>query len=451
MSSVMSPPGTAQRQRQEHRREQKRELDRARHAAELLFGSPEERGFGITYWDSGITERPSNEVPFTLILSDPGSLRRAFLPPTQLRIGRAFVRGDFDVAGNLEAATSAGEALRHRLAEPARLLAATAALAKLPHGKAGRGNGRSLGGARLARRHSRTRDAAAIRSHYDVGNEFYQLWLDRRMVYSCGYFPTGTEDIHQAQEAKLDLICRKLRLKPGDRLLDIGCGWGGLIMFAAEHYGVDALGITLSPAQVELGTERIAEAGLGDRCRIEVRDYRALGSEEFDKIASVGMCEHVGHHRLGEYFECAWRALAPGGLFLNHCITQGRRTAGRLGRRLWREGSFTNRFVFPDGELPALAWLVEAADAAGFEPRDAESLREHYARTLRHWVARLTGAGQEAVSQVGLPTYRTWRLYMSGSAAGFESGRLNLIQLLLAKPDRDGRVVLPPSRSDLYR
>ncbi|HET8648886.1 MAG TPA: cyclopropane-fatty-acyl-phospholipid synthase family protein, partial [Gemmatimonadales bacterium] len=390
MSSVMSPPvGGQQGQRQETRGQRSRELERARHAAELLFGTPRERGFAVTYWNSGVTEKPSDEVPFTLILADAGALRRAFLPPTQLRIGRAFVRGDFDVAGDLEAATRSGEDLRQRLADPARLLAATAALAKLPHGKSREGSGRSLGSARLTRRHSRTRDAAAIRSHYDVGNEFYQLWLDRRMVYSCGYFPTGQEDIHQAQEAKLDLICRKLRLKRGERLLDIGCGWGGLIMFAAEHYGVDATGITLSPAQAELGTERFAQAGLADRCRIEVRDYRTLGDEQFDKVASVGMCEHVGHHRLGEYFHSAWRALKPGGLFLNHCITQGRQTAGRLGRRLWREGSFTNRFVFPDGELPALTWLVEAADAAGFEPRDAESLREHYARTLRWWVARL--------------------------------------------------------------
>jgi cyclopropane-fatty-acyl-phospholipid synthase len=275
------------------------------------------------------------------------------------------------------------------------------------------------------------------------------------MVYSCAYFKTGTETLDEAQEAKLEFICRKLRLRPGETLLDIGCGWGGLVMHAAEHYGVNALGITLSEPQAELARKRIAEAGLGDRCRVEVLDYRDVPpKEKFDKIVSVGMFEHVGRKNLPLYFEQTLRHLAPGGLFLNHGIVDlAARPAGaasRLAAKMWRSGSFIEKYVFPDGELVAPGDVIRFAEDAGFETRDVESLREHYALTLRHWVRRLESRHDEAVRMVGEATYRVWRLYMAGCAHGFARGSLGIVQTLFSKPREDGATVLPPTRADLY-
>lgn len=377
------------------------------------------------------------------------------VPPSQLRLGEAYVSGVFEVEGDLEAATRLGEQLRDRFSSARFAARAMRLLLRLPGpGRRSRIEGRGDG--RSGQRHSMARDAHAIQSHYDVGNEFYALWLDPAMVYSCAYFPTGSESLAEAQRAKLDHICRKLRLRQGDRLLDIGCGWGGLIMHAAREYGVHAFGITLSPAQAEWAREHIRAAGLEDRCAVEIRDYRALaGLEPFDRIVSVGMCEHVGHARLPGYFEAAWKALRPGGLFLNHCIVSGQDPTG--GRRrsvrkfFWREGRFTDRHVFPDGQLPVLGPMLEVAEAQGFETRDVESLREHYAQTLRHWVRRLEAAREEAIGLTSPATYRTWRIYMANSARQFAAGRMGLAQALLARPDARGAVGVPRTREDLYR
>jgi cyclopropane-fatty-acyl-phospholipid synthase len=306
----------------------------------------------------------------------------------------------------------------------------------------------------MGAQHSRGRDAAAIRAHYDAGNDFYGLWLGRRMIYSSAYFETGDEDLDRAQDAKLELICRKLRLQPGERLLDVGCGWGGLIMYAAEKHGVNALGITLSEAQATIARQRIVAAGLAGRCSVEVRDYRSLGpDQQFDKIVSVGMFEHVGRHQLPAYAHHIWRLTAPNGLFLNCGIVAAPEAPGlraALVRHLRREGAFIDRYVFPDGELVRLDEIVEDGEAAGFETRDVESHREHYARTLRHWVRGLESAEAEAVRLVGARVYRIWRLYMAASAHAFASGRLGTVQVLFAKPGDAGVVRLPPTRQDLY-
>jgi cyclopropane-fatty-acyl-phospholipid synthase len=315
---------------------------------------------------------------------------------------------------------------------------------------------RVRGLARHGRLHSEARDRAAVRFHYDVGNDFYALWLDRDLVYSCAYFETGSEGIDEAQAAKLDYLCRKLRLRAGERLLDIGCGWGALVRHAARHYGVDALGITLSEPQAALARERIRAEGLADRCRVEVRDYRELDEPAgFDKVVSVGMVEHVGAERLRDYFAAAHRVLRPGGLFLNHGIVSvvDARPATRLtalARRLWRRDEFIRKYVFPDGRLVPAAAVIAAAEAAGFETRDVESLREHYALTLRHWVRRLEGARAAAARLVGEEAFRVWRLYMAASAHSFASGRIAVLQTLLAKPDAEGRAGLPLTRRDLY-
>jgi cyclopropane-fatty-acyl-phospholipid synthase len=380
--------------------------------------------------------------------------------PSELSLAESYIFGWVEVEGDLEAAAHLGDVAAERLKSPRALLRLARHILALPtdhtaahHDEpADRPSSSHLSG----RRHSTQRDRQAVRFHYNVGNPFYALFLDSRMVYSCAYFAQGNEDLDHAQESKLEHICRKLRLKPGERLLDIGCGWGGLIMHAAKRYGVLALGITLSEAQADLARERIANAGLAERCRVELLDYRRLGSDhQFDKISSVGMVEHVGDAQLDEYFASAYRALRPGGLFLNHGIvsieaSRPETIKQKLAARAWRRGQFIDRYVFPDGELLPAARVIASAELSGFEVRDVESLREHYTQTLRHWVRNLEAHHDEAVALVGEPTYRVWRLYMSASAHAFKTGRIGIIQSLLAKPHRDGRVELPRTRGDLY-
>jgi cyclopropane-fatty-acyl-phospholipid synthase len=423
-----------------------------------LFGAVPDRGFAVRYCTDAEEISPNSTPAFTLVFRRPGILRRIFFPPSELALAEAFARGDVEVEGDLEAAAALPRVLGARLRSPARIARVLRLGARLP---AGERLSESSGTATRRRprwlaRHTRGRDAAAIRFHYDVGNDFYRLWLDRRMVYSCAYFPTDGEELDSAQEAKLDYICRKLRLAPGERLLDIGCGWGGLVRHAVRHYGVEALGITLSSPQAAYADERIRAEGLESRCRVEVRDYRDLpDTTVFDKVASVGMFEHVGRRRLSDYLEIAFRLTRPGGLFLNHGIVslenaRPQTRTDRLAQRLLRRNRFMDRYVFPDGELIPLGEVLGLAEAAGFEARDAESLREHYAHTLRHWGRRLEASHAAAVEQVGETTYRVWRLYLAASAHAFAVGRISVVQLLLAKPDAQGRCGLPPTRNHLY-
>lgn len=423
-----------------------------------LFGPPERRAFAVRFWD-GSADLPAPAQPaFTLILRRPGALRRMLLPPSELAITEAYLHDEYDVEGNMEALTNLANGFVSDFGSAKTLASLAWRLRQLPRhdaGEPGTPGGRS-GFKGSGSEHSLQRDSAAVRYHYDTGNDFYALWLDCRMIYSCAYFQRETDDLDTAQQNKLEHICRKLRLKPGERMLDIGCGWGGLMQYAAEHYGVEALGITLSEAQAALARQRIAEAGLTERCRVEVRDYRALGDlAPFDKVVSVGMFEHVGRARLPEYFAIAYRMTKPGGLFLNHGIASPASEAlvprwNWLAERIWRPGRFINRYVFPDGELVPPREAIRQGELAGFETRDVESLREHYALTLRHWVRRLEEHHTEAVSMVGETTYRVWRLYMSGSASGFSNGNLALIQALFSKPGRDGQSGLPLTRADLY-
>ena len=433
-------------------------LQRAREAVALLFGPVENREFAVEYWGDHL-EVPREGVPprYTLALRGPSALRRMFLPPSELRLAAAFVQGDFDVDGDLEAATVLGDQLRERLAIPGLWPRLLTRLAGLPreHARPRPPSGPAAATLHGAR-HSLRRDATAVRSHYDVGNDFYRLWLDRELVYSCAYFRTGAEDIDTAQRAKMEHICRKLRLRPGERLLDIGCGWGGLLRYAVRQFGVEGLGITLSEEQAGWARRRIDEEGLGDRCRIEVRDYRELPENgQFDKVVSVGMVEHVGVEQLPVYFAKAFRLTRPGGLFLNHGITGSLESTSvglvpRIARRLWSTGSFIQRYVFPDGELPALGRIVSAARGAGFEVRDVETLRDHYARTLRRWRQRLERARPAAVAQVGEENFRTWRLYMAGCARAFATGHIDIAQTVLGRRDARGSVAIPLTRADLY-
>jgi len=379
---------------------------------------------------------------FTLLVNHPGALRSAFKPPVDLNAGRAFAAGLLDVEGDMEAAV---DEMFHAIQQPSAkaLLRLTMLLRRLPPAPLP-----ALREARLSGKlHSIERDRAAIGFHYDQPVAFYRTFLDRDLVYSCAYFDRDVTTLDEAQRAKIDYSLRKLRLQPGERLLDIGCGWGALVVRAAQEFGAYVLGVTLSERQLEEGRRRIRHAGVEERARVERWDYRELPAMTFDKIVSIGMFEHVGREKLPEYFGAANRLLKSGGLFLNHGIGIANEYA------TMREGKstgFVGRFIFPDGELVNVSDALQFAERAGFEVRDVENLREHYMRTLRAWVSNLEHNRQAAIAAASEQSYRAWRLYMAGSAQGFRTGRMGLFQSLLAKPDKDGAVDLPATRRDLY-
>ena len=376
-----------------------------------------------------------------------------FTPPVELSISEAFILNDFDIEGDIFSVFPLMDFIATRSLSLGEMIRIGLDLFGLPTTGSTRLHGR--GPVQLRGKvHSRERDRLAVQYHYDVGNDFYSLWLDRNLQYSCAYFPTGTEDLNTAQERKMEHICRKLRLIPGERLLDIGCGWGGLVRYAALNYGVAVLGVTLSKNQKAYADQQITRVGLEGRVAVKLIDYRDLSNQSFDKIVSVGMFEHVGWSHLPEYFAQAYRLLKPGGLFLNHGISRRASTEKvRLGfveKHIFGRGTFLQKYIFPDGELTPVSEVNIMAENAGFEVRDVENLREHYALSLRHWVNRLAEHREEAVKASDEVTYRTWRLYMSASAYGFESGNINVNQTLLAKMTGEGKSNVLFSRADLY-
>jgi cyclopropane-fatty-acyl-phospholipid synthase len=297
-------------------------------------------------------------------------------------------------------------------------------------------------------RHTHLFDRQAISSHYDVSDEFFGLWLDRQRVYSCGYFRRADDTLDIAQEQKLDHICRKLQLAPGERFLDLGCGWGALAIWAASRYNVRALGVTLSQNQHAYAQERIRALGLEGLCEVRLLDYRDVPEDDgYDKIASVGMFEHVGRKNFPVYFGKIARLLRPGGLVMNHGITLNTPGQQYLGSGI---GEFIHEYVFPGGELAHVSQVVEAMSAQGLEPWDVESLRPHYAKTLWSWVERLESARAAAIATVGEKAYRVWRVYMAGSAHAFERGWMSIHQVLAGKPLPNGALALPLTRDHIY-
>ena len=377
----------------------------------------------VVLWD-GREVALSDEPRVTVRLND-ASTAAALARPSFLTFGEAYIEGRADLEGDMREAIRSVEALA-RSAQ--RTLFANS-------------------GSRV--RHTRNVDRESIRHHYDVSNEFYALWLDPRMVYSCAYFRDESDSLEAAQVQKLDHICRKLRLAPGERFLDIGCGWGALVIRAAERYGVDATGVTLSENQHRLANERIRAAGLQDRCRVLFQDYRDHpGEGTYDKIASVGMFEHVGLRNLPVYFGAVHRLLRAGGLFLNHGITAantGNRPVG-MGA-----GEFIGRYVFPNGEVPHLHLATREMSDQSLEIHDVECLRPHYAKTLALWSANFERRLAEAVAASDERTARIWRLYLAGCAHAFEQGWVSIYQVLASKPSGTGRTELPLTRDWMYR
>ncbi len=408
----------------------------------------------VDCWD-GSTLGP-REATLHLRFTSRRALRRLLWAPNELGVARAYVSGDVLVEGDLlEAMTMLEEVAdpergpgvhmgRDTTAAIARAVLRLGALGPRPRPPA---EEIQLSG----RRHTLGRDARAVSHHYDVGNDFYALVLGPSLVYSCAYFeqaPSATYGLEDAQRAKLDLVARKLGLRPGMRVLDVGCGWGAFVLHAAREYGVDAVGVTLSREQAAAARARVESEGLTERVEIRVQDYREVADGPYDAVASIGMAEHVGLAELPGYAEHLHGLLAPGGRLLNHAIA---RRPGPPGDPKGDRTSFIDRYVFPDGELEPLATMVDAIETAGFEVRDVESLREHYALTLRAWVGNLEREWDRAVALSSPGRARVWRLYMAGSALAFQSNRLGVNQVLAVRPGPGGASGLPRTRPELLR
>jgi cyclopropane-fatty-acyl-phospholipid synthase len=367
-------------------------------------------------------------------------LRYLVSSPGELGLARAYVTGELDVDGVLydglktiaERPSLGGVTLREKLQIVKTLGPAVLKPVPVPPQEVVPGT-RFAKSVTAVRRHVKARDAAAIHHHYDVSNTFYEWVLGPSMAYTCAVYPTDDASLEVAQEEKFDLVCRKLDLQPGQRLLDVGCGWGGMVRHAVKHYGVTALGVTLSQQQAEWAQKAIAEEGLAEHAEVRHLDYRDVRESGFDAISSIGLTEHIGLAQLPSYFGHLYAKLKDGGRLLNHCIMRPTTTAPSIMRR-----GFINRYVFPDGELLGLGTIIAAMQDTGFEVRHEENLREHYAKTLHAWCDNLEEHWDEAVREVGPGTARVWRLYMAGSRLGFERGDIQLHQVLAVKTPRSG-------------
>ncbi len=363
----------------------------------------------------------------TVALGAPGAIRY-FLPPSLDNLAEGYVNGQFDVQGSAQDIIDVAARLAHG-------------------GVAMKGR---FGRLVSALTHDRKRDAQAIAHHYDVSNDFYALWLDPAMVYSCAYFPTASESLAAAQQAKLDHVLTKIMLQPGERLLDIGCGWGALAIRAAEKFGAQVVGVTLSKQQYQLARKRVAQAGLSDQVDIRLQDYRDLGADEghFDKITSIGMFEHVGLKHLPDYFGRIHSLLKDGGLALNHGITS---TDPASGGAPLGAAQFIEKYVFPNGELPHISLALKDMQSAGLEALDVECLRRHYARTLDIWSANYEQHAEAARAMVDETTFRVWRIYLAGCAHAFAQNWVSIYQVLACKAGHNAALnPMPWSRGYMY-
>lgn len=387
-------------------------------------------GIRLTAYDGSTFGSTDAEV--TLSIRSPEAVQYLATAPGDLGLARAFVSGSLAVEGSLHRAltllveeASHDVSMRDKLNTLRELGTWVLKRPPLPPEEASPPWRRGL-------RHSKERDAKAIAHHYDVSNRFYELVLGPSMTYTCAVYPEADASLETAQASKYDLVARKLALEPGMRLLDVGCGWGGMVMHAAEQYGVKALGVTLSRQQAEWAQKAIAERGLADRAEVRFLDYRDVPESNFDAVSSIGLTEHIGRRQLGAYFTRLADKLRPEGRLLNHCITRP------TTRERARAGGFIDRYVFPDGELLGVGTIITSMQNHGFEPRHEENLREHYAMTLRDWGVNLDANWQEAVQEVGLRRARVWQLYMAASRVGFDINNIQLHQVLAVKLGKGG-------------
>lgn len=405
------------------------------------------RDFGVRLWN-GLRWQPSEGITprFVLVINEPSSLRAMLLRPNMLSLGRAYVRNDFDFEGDLEAAFDLGDYLLARRVPLIDRFRLGLRLLRLPRRRRkadAPAGGLKAFSATAAAKRSRSRTSRAVSYHYDLPPEFFALWLDEKMVYSCAYFASPDEDLESAQRRKLDYLCRKLQLKKGNRLLDVGCGWGALAEHAAHCYGAQVVGVTVSRQQADHAKMRVARAGLESRCQIKQLDYRDVNEPAgFDRLVSVGMAEHVPERLLPSYFGHAFNLVKPGGVFVHHAIGSSVSVPVRSGP------SFIDRYVFPDTELVPINTTLRMAEAAGWEVRDVENLREHYALTLRCWLERFRSSRREIERLTDERTFRKFQIYLAGSAHDFECGRLNIFQTILVRPTGHGSG-LPLTRAAL--
>ncbi|MDZ4140533.1 MAG: cyclopropane-fatty-acyl-phospholipid synthase family protein [Methylotenera sp.] len=424
--------------------------DLAKHILYRLFRDYD-GNIHIRFWDGSEIYLGHGQPEFSMTFRCPKVFQTIVLSRDPLRLAESYFQGLIDVDGDFYTAlklrhylTSLQLSLFDKAALVAKALKIRASVSAseadhTPRWKKTISQKLGIGSNQKLNRH-------AISFHYDVSNDFYALWLDEQMVYSCAYYEDAGQRLEQAQRSKLDHICRKLRLKPGERLLDIGCGWGALVCWAAVHYGVTAHGITLSQNQFDYVQRIIKSRGLEQQVSVELLDYRNLqGEAKYDKLVSVGMFEHVGLKNLPTYFAIANRILKPGGLFLNHGIT-----SDKSGWKKTISTEFINRYVFPDGQLETVSTIQKIMEDSSFEIHDIEDFRQHYALTLREWVKRLDEHHEEALKYVTEPVYRIWRLYMAACAMQFEEGNTGIYQILVSRRKPFSSPV-PLTRRDLYR
>ncbi len=419
--------------------------DAARSLLRTVMDQLEPREFALELWDGERwPAQPGHRRRFELILRTPSVVRGLFSQPDALSFGEAFIYNQLDIMGSLLEIFSPADrlmAIPWSFVEKFRLQQLLWSIPAPSYSRSGLFAGFGADGQQGSPRRTR----AAVNYHYDHPVEFWRLWLDESLSYSCAYFQSEDYSLAAAQKAKLDYICRKLRLQPGMRLLDLGCGWGALMVHAAGHYGIEAVGLTVSPEQAQVARQRIRQAGVEQCCRVEVADFFDFrGPERFDRVTSVGAAEHVPESRFEDYFRVAFASLRPGGQFLHHAISHTPSISERPGR------SFNHRYVFPDHFLATIGQTLSAAETIGFEIRDVESLREHYALTLKHWLERFEAAQSDLQKLTDEVSCRVFRLYLAGTAYEFQCGRVNLHQSLLVKA-KGGRSGVPLTRHDWYR
>jgi cyclopropane-fatty-acyl-phospholipid synthase len=410
--------------------------------------------FSVQLWDGSLIPLGQNVDPRLFIsISSPGVISSVLRWPTLDNLLRQYALGRIDFHGGdliqfsevlrLEKSRKRMKGLRKfqlfRNAIP--FLLAPADQASTRH---------AFQGDEIGRGDSTRPNRDYIQFHYDLGNEFYQLFLDPEMQYSCGYFTEWNNSLEQAQRDKLEMICRKLRLHPGERLLDIGCGWGGLICYAAQHYGVRAHGVTLSQRQFDFAQAKVRSLGLTDQVTIELRDYSSLDGT-YDKISSIGMYEHVGIANYARYFGKIYSLLRDRGILLNHGITRRAKHSHRRFSMIRPEQRLFSKYIFPGGELDHIGHTCESLEACRFEVHDVENWREHYAQTTQFWCQRLAARQDEAIALVGPERYRLWLAYLAGVSFAFRDGSMRIFQVVASKHSARGRAELPPTRADLYR